>query len=173
VCRFDQLLCADRLSFSGRGIICHALALRHGNGCLLAAGCSGKGKSTLARLLRTAVGVATLSDERVILFDDVSAFHVQGTPWQSAAREARPESGPVRNLLFLRHADTNHLSPLRPAQAATELFRCTFPPFWHTPGMGFALEFCIRIAKKIPCYEFGFRPDMSAVGFLLKELELC
>jgi hypothetical protein len=73
----------------------------------------------------------------------------------------------------LRHADSNTLTSLKPATVAAEIFRCSFPTFWYRPGMEFALEFCIRIAQEIPCYEFGFRPDASAVEFLIRELQTC
>jgi len=83
------------------------------------------------------------------------------------AENGRAQLGGV---FFIRHAARNYVEPVPKAQAATELFRACFPTFWYRPGMEFALEFCIRIANEVPCKAFGFRPDESAVDFLLGEL---
>ena len=54
---------------------------------------------------------------------------------------------------------------LRPAEAAQSLLTRSFLPFWDASGMAFTLAFLDELVQTVPCYDFGFVPDRSAVDF--------
>ncbi len=167
---FDQIVCMDRLAASKRGMVLHAACGAVRRGALLLVGASGAGKSTLSALLTRQPMFTVLTDERSIVWTQDDVLRASGSPWSGTAGIAEPGEVPLAGVFFLRHADRNYIEPIPPTEAATELFRCSFPTFWYRPGMEFALEFCIRVAKEVPCRVFGFRPDESAVDYLRREL---
>jgi hypothetical protein len=95
---------------------------------------------------------------------------VSGSPWPGTAGIAETGEGELERIIFLSHSGANLSAPLPETLAVSQLLRCSFPTFWYRPGMEFALEFCIRVAREIPCRVFGFRPDESAVEYLRREL---
>jgi hypothetical protein len=162
-----HVVCASLLSRLGRGVIVHAAAAAIDGRCVLLAGVSGAGKSTIATLLRDA-GTDVFTDERSIVWADRASGRcvASGSPWAGTAGIAVPGERPLAGVFFLAHAESNSFAPLAPAAAATELMRCAFPSFWYRPGVEFALDFCIRLAGEIPCRQFAFRPDRGAVESL-------
>lgn len=95
-------------------VLIHACALRHGEVALVAAGKSGDGKSTLARL-GAGAGLSLLTDEVVMLFPD---GRVGGTPFRSDFEQAgQPGLVRARYFLALRKADHEALEPLAPLAA--------------------------------------------------------
>jgi len=77
--------------------------------------------------------------------------------------QTRSGTPPLEKIFFIRHGTENTLSKLTTPDAANRLMVRCFPTFWHRAGMAFALDFCARIAAEIECYEYGFKPDQSAV----------
>jgi hypothetical protein len=168
---FGQLALISLVCRKKRGLLIHGGCVTVAAHAFILAGVSGAGKSTLSLLLREHVAFRALTDERSILFSRGEKLFASGSPWSGTAGIAEPGEAPLGGTFFLQHADTNYLEDMSPTEAATELFRCSFPTFWYRPGMEFALEFCIRVAREVPCRRFGFRPDASAAEFLLKEIE--
>ncbi len=98
-------------------VLIHACALRHGNTAVVAAGKSGNGKSTLARLGFEA-GLSLLTDEVAMLFPD---GRVCGTPFRSDFTNAgQPGVVQAKYFFALEKAPHEELKPLN-AFAATEL----------------------------------------------------
>ncbi len=96
-------------------VLIHACALRHGDVALVAAGKSGDGKSTLARLGK-AVGLSLLTDEVVMLYPDGT---VSGTPFRSDFDNAgQPGLVQARYFVALEKAESESLKPLAPLAAA-------------------------------------------------------
>jgi hypothetical protein len=159
----DELLFQHRLAREG-ALEVHACAVATEAGALLFCGQSGAGKSTTARLWRRAVPRSViLSDDRVVLRLRAGRPWAHGTPWHGEARFAAPAARPLRAVLFLRHARRTALRALGRAEAAARLLARSFPPPWDAEGLARALEAAHRVVEAVPCYDFAFRPDRSAV----------
>jgi len=155
----------------GRGIILHGCGIAIGKRGVLFIGESGAGKSTLANLWCQKQGVHVLSDDRIIIRKAGGSFWMHGTPWHGTARFGSPISVPVERILFLRHGRKNAVTEVREIAAAAKLLSCSFPPHWDASGMAFTLELLHELVTRHPCGEFSFRPDKSAVEYLVAELD--
>jgi len=162
----DELLMINLMS-RGRGLLVHACGMKdHEDRGLLFLGNSGAGKSTTARLWKNEPEVLLLSDDRLVLRRAGSGFWMYGTPWHGDARVYSPDRVALSKIFFLKHARKNAVTKLSPAQAAAAVLKRSFPTFWDKKGMAFSLRFCSELVRRIPCYEFGFLPDKTAVDFI-------
>lgn len=140
------------------GLFLHAMSFaREGSG-VLGPGPSGRGKTTLSRLIRPHVDLFT--DETTALRFIGEAPVIYATPF---AGELGPVSGPASAMLdavlLLRHASETKAGPMRHAQVVAELLGCAFLPLRHGPWMSRALTLMERLARAVPCRSFGFRPE--------------
>jgi len=159
----DELLFQHRLAREG-AVDLHACGIKAGAGVFLFCGHSGAGKTTTAWLWRRhCPAVSVLSDDRIVVRELRAGFRAYGTPWHGEAGYAEPGSGEIRSVCFLRHAAQSSLRRLPPPEAAARLFARTFPPLWQRDAVRNTLRTCCRLANELPCYDFGFRPDRSAV----------
>ncbi len=166
----DELIISGHLNINRIGILLHsALVSLNGRG-LLFSGTSGSGKSTLSELWLAEKKADVLTDERVIIREKEGSLWAFGTPWHGTAGIHKNKGAVIDRIFLLTHSDRNELKRLSPIEAANRLMVRCFPTFWHKEGMQFALDFCARIASGIPCYEFGFVPDESAVSFIRASL---
>ncbi|MFT3714238.1 MAG: hypothetical protein QM817_41780 [Archangium sp.] len=95
-------------------VLIHANALSDGTHALVAAGQSGNGKSTLARL-GVGAGLSLLTDEVVMLFPD---GRVSGTPFRSDFDNAgQPGLMPAKYFVALEKAPREELKPLSALEA--------------------------------------------------------
>ncbi len=162
-----------------RGFVLHALAADLDGEGILCAGVSGRGKSTLARLL-DAAGATVLSDERPVVRQwslpggdaapPRSGFRVYGSPWPSSANMARNAWAPLRRLYFLEHGSTNQITPLDPSAALRRLIPVVTVP-WQAPSLlDPVLETIGALVTRIPCAVLAFRPEADAVAAIRGDL---
>lgn len=167
----DEFLMINLLS-RRQGIELHACAMvidELGKG-LLFTGISGAGKSTLTRLWQQHAGVTILSDDRVILRKKGREFWIYGTPWHGDALGASARTAPVDQIFILKQAKRNHIARLKPVDGAARMLARCFPTFWDPAGMASALELFDELSQSIPCYEFGFKPDQSAIDYIYQNV---
>ncbi|HXQ27042.1 MAG TPA: hypothetical protein VN822_11585 [Candidatus Acidoferrales bacterium] len=159
----DELLMIHRLACGG-GVEVHAVGVvdEAGRGHLFL-GHSGAGKSTTARLWMERPNVRILSDDRIILRVRDGRIWMHGTPWHGDAGIASPDAAPVSQIYLLEHSQATELIPVSPGRTAAELFARSFVPHHSPKGVQFTLGFLDRVARRIPCAVFRFRPDGSAV----------
>ena len=86
-----------------------------------------------------------------------------GTPWHGEAAFASASKSKLNRIFILQHGEGNKIAPLSRAQAVGELFARCFPPFHSASGLQNTVEFLERVVETVPCYEFQFVPDASAV----------
>ncbi len=160
----EEVLFTTLLSL-GRGVLLHALAVSDRGHAIIFAGTSGVGKSTLADLWKNQEGVTILSDDRVIVREEEGRFWAYGTPWHGDVNLCSPAKAPVDRIFVIRHAGENSAVPLEARTALTSLLVRSFPTYWNPEGMGFILEFLVRMSRAVPCYDLGFVPDRSVIDF--------
>jgi hypothetical protein len=165
----DELLWIHRLSL-GEGVEVHGCGViaPDGRGLLLT-GHSGAGKSTSSRLWSRHDGARVLSDDRIILRRERGRIWMYGTPWHGDAGIAEADRAPLDGIYVLAHGDRNEIRPLSRTTASAELFARSFVPHHSTDAISFILEFFSRVTDCVPCSEFSFVPDFTAVEALLRE----
>ncbi len=160
------------------GLVLHGNAADVDGHGILCVGISGKGKSTLARLL-DAAGATVLTDERPVLrqtppTDPEAApgapFRVHGSPWPSSAGFARNASAPLRRIYFIEHGATDRLTPLAPPEAMRRLIHVATLP-WQDPAL---VDPCLAtldaLLRAVPCAVLAFRPTPAVVDLIRDDL---
>ncbi|HEY8670818.1 MAG TPA: hypothetical protein VIL63_08265 [Terriglobales bacterium] len=159
----DELLVTNYLA-SGLGVEVHGCGLTDVDaGGQLFLGHSGAGKSTTAMLWKSLRGPEILSDDRVILRLHDGELWMYGTPWHGEAAFASAGRAKLERIFILEHGEGNRMRMLPKAHAVGELFARCFPPFHSPAGLENTLQFLSRVANTVPCYEFHFVPDGTAV----------
>ena len=149
----------------GRGLLFHACGIDDDGKGFLFLGNSGDGKSTSAKLWFDH-GMAVLNDDRIIVREKDGEFWMHGTPWHGDFKEHSSHGLPIHKLFFLRHGRKNSSQAMSGAEAVSMLLTRSFAPFWDKEGMAFTIEFCQRLASRIPCYELTFVPDGRILDFV-------
>ncbi len=165
----DELLWIHRLSM-GEGVEVHGCGVigPDGRGLLLT-GHSGAGKSTSSRLWSRRDGARVLSDDRIILRREHGHVWMYGTPWHGDAGIAEAACAPLDGIFVLSHGQQNEIRPLSRTTASAELFARSFVPHHSTDAITFILEFFSKVTDCVPCFDFSFVPDFTAVEALLSE----
>ncbi|HEX6804922.1 MAG TPA: hypothetical protein VF133_14680 [Terriglobales bacterium] len=165
----DELLFTNYLAFHGLGVEVHGCGLidaDHRGHLFL--GHSGAGKSTTARLWESFHKPTILSDDRIILRLHEGELWMYGTPWHGEAAFACPGKAKLHEIFILQHGTKNCFAPTVKARAAGELFARCFPPFHSALGLEHTIEFLNRVVDAVPCFDFQFVPDRSAVETVLQ-----
>ncbi len=165
-----ELLAVHYLS-GQNGVIIHSCGIKNGNRGILFVGESGAGKSTLANMWHQDKRSADiLSDDRVILREDGKDFYIYGTPWHGDAKFSSCKRVKLEKIFFLNKDSKNSIKKSSERDSMLRFLTCSFPPFWESSDIKKAMDLFSRLHGKIPCYEFGFTPDKSAVEFVRNEL---
>ncbi|MBU0605104.1 MAG: hypothetical protein KKH77_02315 [Candidatus Omnitrophica bacterium] len=161
----DEILMIQLLS-RGRGIMVHGCGLEIGGEGFLFVGASGRGKSTIAGILKEEYGAVILNDDRTIIRKIDAEYRIYGTPWHGDVSECSSGTAPLKKIYFIGHSDNNSSVKLSPSEASARLVACSFSPFWDTSGMAFILDFASGLSEKIPSFDLGFLPDKTIAKFL-------
>jgi hypothetical protein len=159
----DDLLFQHHLAHRGE-LVVHGAGLLEDGQVVVLAGASGAGKTTSVRLWRRHRPRArVLSDDRLVLRKRGGRWWAFGTPWHGEGRFQDPSGGPLGALVFLRQASRTAVRAVGPAEGCARLCGLTFPPRWDAAAVDRVLLACTRLARDVPLWELGFRPDRSAV----------
>ncbi|MBI5076236.1 MAG: hypothetical protein HZB62_13870 [Nitrospirae bacterium] len=161
----DQLLLMYILAAKG-GALLHAAGADMNSRGYVFPGRSGAGKSTLSRLFLPIETAQVLSDDRIIIRKIDGIFMACGTPWAGDAGIAENKRVTLDRIFFIRHAGTNRVKELTPAEAVKRLMPVTSVPWYDRQAMQSILTFCEDLVLNIPAYELYFRPDAEMVTFL-------
>lgn len=148
----------------GHGVLVHACGIDDKGKGLLFTGSPSHGKTTIARLWKK--DAVILNDERIVLRNNNGRLWIYGTPWHGDYEKASPHGVPLEKVYFLRRAETNTIKELKGIEAVSMLLSHCFFPYWDARGMQFVLNFCDKVAKKIPCYDLGFVRNKKVVEFI-------
>jgi len=159
----DELVITNYLA-RGLGVEVHGCGLIDSeSGGHLFLGHSGAGKSTTTRIWQSQRAVQILSDDRIILRVHNGELWMYGTPWHGEAAFASAGRARLRRIFVLEHGDKNQFITMAKARAAAELFARSFPPFHSGAALTRTVEFLEQVVSLVPCYQFYFVPDRSAV----------
>jgi len=162
----DELASMHRLG-RGAGVELHScgVAIDHNSGFLFV-GHSGAGKSTLGKNWVQHRQAPILSDDRVVVTKGDKGYRIHGTPWHGEAGLARNAGVALKEVFLIQHGDRNQAIPMKPTQAATELFARSFVPWYRADALDFTLAFLQQLAAEIPVSTFHCLPDTSSVEYL-------
>ena len=165
----DELLITNYLARLGLGVEVHGCGIVDSKtGGHLFLGHSGAGKSTSTRLWQSLRTAEILSDDRIILRLHDGELWMYGTPWHGEAALASPNKAKLNRIFILQHGHENKVSALSASHAVGELFARSFPPFHSAAGLERTVEFLHAVVETVPCYEFCFLPDASAIQTVLQ-----
>lgn len=165
----DELLITNYLASHRLGVEVHGCGLIDSvAGGQLFLGHSGAGKSTTTRIWQRLRDPFILSDDRIVLRFDADQLHMHGTPWHGEAAFAEQGNASLKRIFILQHGAQNRIRLLPKAQAVGEVFARSFPPFHSAEGLEGVLQFINRALDAVPCYEFQFVPDESAIKTVLE-----
>lgn len=165
----DELLITNYLAKHSLGVEVHGCGLIDPvAGGQLFLGHSGAGKSTTTRMWQTVRRPLILSDDRLILRLDGGTLRMFGTPWHGEAAFAEQGNAPLNRIFILQHGLSNRITRMPKPLAVGEVFARCFPPFHSPKGVEHALEFISRMLDAVPCYEFQFVPNESAIKAVLQ-----
>jgi hypothetical protein len=162
------------------GLVLHGTAANLDGQGILCVGISGKGKSTLARLLDGA-GATVLTDERPVVrqwpapaedngTESEDFFRVYGSPWPSSAGFACNAWAPLKRIYFIEHGATDQITPLMPREAVHRLIHVATIP-WQDPALlDPYLATVNRLLQSIPCAVLSFRPTADVVEVIRTDL---
>lgn len=148
------------------GVMMHAAGVIYNGEGYLFTGHGGVGKSTTARLWQATPGALVVNDDKVILRCIDGEWRMFGTPWHGEGGMAEPLSAPLKRIFILKQAKENRLDPIPMVQAAAMLLARAFVPLWDAGRMDSAIQFMGDLLQVIPCEQYGFLPDTSAVEFI-------
>jgi hypothetical protein len=164
----DELLITNFLA-SGVGIEVHGCGLVDSEtGGHLLLGHSGAGKSTTTRLWKSLRNPEILSDDRIILRLHDGELWMYGTPWHGEAAFAMAGKARISRIFIIEHGEQSEITPLTRSRAVGELFARSFPPFHNAKALERTVGFLGRIVDVVPCYQFQFVPDATAVNAVIE-----
>lgn len=148
------------------GLLAHASGVFHGQNSVLFMGSSGTGKTTSARLWERYTSASVLCDDRIAIRKMGDEFWAFGTPWHGEHPVVSPLGGRLDKILFLKHARENKAERMALSRSSAMLYARSFPPLWDKAGLDRWVDTSVRLAQEVPCYDFGFVPDASAVEYV-------
>ena len=167
----DQIVMTLSLLERQRGLLVHSCGMRLPSGhFLLAPGVSGRGKSTLARLVQNSTsGISLLSDDRCVVTDDEGGFNLWGTPWPGDANAASVADGPLSAILLMGRSLKPSLRPATAEDVAHVLLETVVLPLWKPPLVDATLELADRLTRSTPAYFFDYPTVPGSADWLLEQ----
>ena len=148
------------------GLWVHCAGALRGGRYYLFAGRSGRGKSTIARILSDSGLFQVGSDEVSVVRTGEGRATGYGTPWYSSAQLAANHAGEVAALVFLDHGEDNVVEPLDKAEATKGMLKQIFLPWWEDAAMRRTLAALDELVGRTSCWRLKFRPDEAVAGVL-------
>ncbi len=145
-----------------QGAVFHACGVIDADRGYLFLGRQGQGKTTMAKLWK---------DEAIVLHDDHIPIRKIGDYFfafplpcfKMNLDKFSLERRRLSKIFFLHHNSQNEIVRQNTTQAAVMLFEHCFN---FIDSVDFAINFCVDLAKKIPCYSLGFFPNKRIVDFI-------
>lgn len=151
-----------RILHSRNGILVHSSVVDdNGKGYLFTA-ISGTGKSTMARIWN--------SSGATIINDDMNALYITPSGYVCATNipmpyyNAKPSETYLKAIFLISQSKTNFIRPISGAVANLRFFANTIYHAINKEVASQHLSIVNSIAKRVPIYELGFKPDIDIVN---------
>jgi hypothetical protein len=152
------------LSVINGDILIHASGINHSGKGYIFSGVSGKGKSTMAGLWKSA-GATVIHDDRMIIRNVHGTFMMYNTP---IYEDEEPSSSAIDSIFLIEHGPENIMTRVSGATAMSMMLSNCIQHNWN-PGMIAGLLSSVSgLCNKIPVYRLAFRPDHSITDYILK-----
>jgi hypothetical protein len=164
-----SLLMMNKISH-GEGIFLHASAVKDkaGNGYIFC-GCSGAGKTTMAKIWQRSNRGVVLNDDRIIIRKMRYKYYAYGCPWYATnGNLVSNEKVVIKKVFFLKHSNKNYIKKLFPQEIFSKLLTNSFFPVWDKSAIEFSFHFLNDLCRKVACFELGFRPTREIIDFVKK-----
>jgi hypothetical protein len=149
----DIFIHAAGVSFNGKG--------------LLFTGISGKGKSTMAGLWKD-YGAGIIHDDRLIIRKSGNNYLMFNTP---VYENECPMESVITGIYIIEHGRENNLIPLKDSSSVSQVMSNCIQHSWDASMISRLLGSVSDLCSGIPVYSLSFRPDASAIEYILNEHE--
>ncbi len=171
---FFQAFLVEYLVKHRLGFLAHCSTVRTNGHTYLFMGQTRAGKSTIADLWITHADAKVPNDDRAILSVRDGMPFFENAPWIgdliAKCTCSHDDAFPVDRIFFLNGHGRNELKKMSTVEAATKIFKNSFPVFWDKDSLGYVFDLCATIASKVPCYDLSFTNDNSAVAYIQNAL---
>lgn len=162
---FDQLIIIYSL-LKNFGLMLHAAGVKIDGRGFLFPGISETGKSTIAKSCMKFGISSWLSDERIIVRKSYDGFDIFGTPWSSAANVSLNTQVPLAGIFVIKHGTEPEIKKISSKETIAKILP-TASILWHDEvSTEIALKLVEEIIKKVPVFEFSYKPNKGAIDEL-------
>lgn len=150
------------------GFLLHASSVIYRRNAYLFFGPSGSGKSTIARLSRGAV----LSDETTGVRTRKDRCGAWSTPFSGEFDGVRSNiTAPIKAAFLLKKDMVFSHRPMSRRESIQSLFESVMMPLPDPTTADNLFRTFAEFTKKIPCYEFHFRPEPGIWRYIYEHIE--
>jgi hypothetical protein len=170
--RWDFSAIAFALGHRRRGFFVHSCGflLPTGEG-IVCPGVSGTGKTTLTLLLRDLdTGLELLSDDRTIVTRENGDVRLWGSPFPGEARISGRGDGPLRAIVFPRHASAMKMRSVTARDAARRLRDTLALPLWDGEQLADSLDLLDRLVSNTVLVEASYPATTDAARWLIDSI---
>ena len=148
-----------------KAILIHGAGYRHKQSIYVFPGRSGRGKSTLIRLLGKQ---GALSDELVCVYSKGSSFFGASTPFWGELKKGTGDTheGPLKKIFFLKHGRTLALERTGRAKAVKSILKTALFFSKDRAHLKALLALTHGLALKVPSAVLSFRKDSHKADIL-------
>jgi len=151
------------LTVISNDIMIHASGVGFEDRGYIFSGVSGKGKSTIARLWHDA-GARVIHDDRLIIRKMNGEYRFYNTP---VYNNDKPLEAPLSAIFLIEHGMENRIEPLSGVQAVSQLLANCIQHNWDKNITGNLVNAITDMCEKIRVFRFYFKPEPSAINFIL------
>lgn len=146
------------VALQNKSTVFHAAGIIENEEGYIFFGPSGVGKTTVTNLSKPRF---VLGDDLLVLQQNNGSANVSACPFNSEKNgfQLTNTKVPVKACFRLVQDTRTYLQEMKPVNAVFELLNSVRPLSNHSIGSETALEFCTRLADRVPCYELHFTKD--------------
>jgi len=148
------------------GISVHASCISVDGEAVLFTAPSGTGKSTQASLWEAHLGARIINGDRPFVGISAEGARTYGVPWDGKEQLFLQENYPVKAIIEVRQAKTNHLRKMSRDQAFRLLMKQCFIPMWDDEAKFLAVKTIKKLANTVPFYRLFCLPEEGAANLL-------
>ncbi|MDR2524754.1 MAG: hypothetical protein LBC83_00950 [Oscillospiraceae bacterium] len=152
--------------FRDIGLFIHGSMIRYQDKGVIFSGISGSGKSTICALASEFLNQKIITDDRILVrFND--GVECYSTPYDWKIERCNNIKTHMGCIVYLKHGSSNWIRKLSYDEKMMKLFSTNLLPFFVPEGMLRIAKAFDLIVNSVPIIEYHFKPDRSAIEYLL------